>query len=129
MKSRTGTYLTSGDCVRCLRGLYAVRAFSAWILSACKDLCDWIAANGMIPRIKPKSNTVCKNNGSQAWGDMLRKYRDDKDGFMDEYHQRSIIEAVFGAIKTMYGNHLRSTRHDRQRREIAARVICCNMSR
>ena len=45
---------------------------------------------------------------------------------MSEYHQCSIIEAVFGAIKKMYGNHLRGRRLVRQSREAAIRVICYN---
>ena len=69
-------------------------------------LCDEIANRGWTPRILPKSNTTCNNGGSQAWGDMTRTHRDDLDRFISEYHQRSIIEAVFGAIKKMYGNHL-----------------------
>ena len=81
----------------------------------------------MVPRIRPKSNTVCKNGGSQAWGDMARARRDGLARFMDEYHQRSIIEAVFGATKKMYGNRLRSRRRARQSREVAIRVICYNI--
>ena len=92
-----------------------------------RKICDAIAAKGMVPRVRPKSNTVCKNGGSQAWGDMARTHRDELARFMDEYHQRSIIEAVFGAIKRMYGNHLRSRRRARQSREIAIRVICYNI--
>ena len=85
-----------------------------------KKICDAISDKGMVPRIRPKSNTVCKNGGNQAWGDMTRTHR-------DEYHQRSIVEAVFGAIKKMYGNHLRSRRRGRQSRKAAIRVICCNV--
>ena len=85
-----------------------------------KKICDAISDKGMVPRIRPKSNTVCKNGGSQAWGDMTRTHR-------DEYHQRSIIEAVFGAIKKMYENHLLSRRRARQNREVAIRVICYNI--
>ena len=92
-----------------------------------RKICDAISDKGMVPRIRPKSNTVCKNGGSQAWGDMTRTHRDELARFMDEYHQRSIIEAVFGAIKRMYGNHLRSRRRARQSREIAIRVICYNI--
>ena len=90
-------------------------------------LCDEIANRGWTPRILPKSNTACKNGGSQAWGDMTRTHRDDLERFMAEYHQRSIIEAVFGAIKKMYGNHLRGRRLVRQKRETAIRVICYNI--
>ena len=88
---------------------------------------DAIAGRGWMPRILPKSNTVCKNGGSQAWGDMARMHRDDLERFMSEYHQRSIVEAVFGAIKKMYGNHLRGRRLARQKREVAIRVICYNI--
>ena len=92
-----------------------------------RKICDAISDKGMTPRIRPKPNTVCKNGGSQAWGDMIRTHRDEMARFMDEYHQRSIIEAVFGAIKKMYGNHLRSRRRGRQGREIAIRIICYNV--
>jgi transposase len=90
-------------------------------------LCDAIANLGWIPRILPKSNTVCRNGGSQAWGDMTRMHRDDLERFMSEYHRRSIIEAVFGAIKKMYGNRLRGRKFVRQKREVAIRVICYNI--
>ena len=92
-----------------------------------RKICDAIAKKGMVPRIRPKSNTVCKNGCSQAWGDMTRTHRDELARFMDEYHQRSIIEAVFGAIKKMYGNRLRSRRRARQSREMAIRVLCYNI--
>ena len=88
---------------------------------------DAIANRGWTPRILPKSNTVCKNGGGQAWGDMTRTHRDDPGRFMSEYHRRSVIEAVFGAIKKMYGNHLRGRRLARQKREVAVRVICYNI--
>ena len=92
-----------------------------------RKICDAISDKGMVPRIRPKSNIVCKNGGSQAWGDITRTHRDELVRFMDEYHQRSIIEAVFGAIKKMYRNYLRSRRRARQSREIAIRVICYNI--
>ena len=58
---------------------------------------------------------------------MTRTHRDELARFIDEYHQRSIIEAVFGAIKRIYGKYLRSRRRARQSREIAIRVICYNI--
>ncbi len=42
-----------------------------------RKICDAISDKGMVPRIRPKSNTVCKNGGSQAWGDMTRTHRDE----------------------------------------------------
>ena len=58
---------------------------------------------------------------------MTRTHRNGLARFMDEYHQRSIIEAVFGAIKKMYGNHLRGRKLVRQNREVAIRIICYNI--
>ena len=58
---------------------------------------------------------------------MTQTHGDGLARLMDEYHQRSIIEAVFGAIKKVYGNHLRSRRRVRQNREVAIRVICYNI--
>ena len=68
-----------------------------------RKICDVIAAKDLVPRIRPKSNTVCKNEGSQAWGGMIRTHRNELDRFMDEYHQRSIIEAVFGQSRECMG--------------------------
>ena len=61
----------------------------------------------MVPRIKPKSNTVRNAFGSQAWREMVDLPMQEPDTFKSEYRQRSIIEAVLGAIKKMYGNHTR----------------------
>ena len=92
-----------------------------------REMCDMISAMGMVPRIKPKSNTVRNAKGSQAWREMVESYMDDRKTFDSEYHQRSIIESVFAALKKMYGNHLRSRRLGRQNREVAIRVICYNI--
>ena len=55
---------------------------------------------------------------------MTRTHGDDPERFMSKHHRRSIIGAVFGAIKRMYGNRLRGRRFTRQKREVAIRVIC-----
>ena len=94
-----------------------------------RKICDAIYDKGMAPRIRSKSNTICKNGGSQAWSDMTKTHRGGLVQFMDEYHQRSIIETVFEAIKRMYGNHLRSCRRARQSQKIAIHVICYSADR
>ena len=58
---------------------------------------------------------------------MTQTHRDYLERFMSEYHQCNIIEAVFGAIKKMYGNHLRGRKLVRQKREAAIRIICYNI--
>ena len=76
-------------------------------------MCDTISAMGMVPRIKPKSNTVRNAKGSQAWRGMVDLYMDDREAFDSEYHPRSIIESVFAALKKMYGDCTRCRRPDR----------------
>ena len=57
-----------------------------------REMCDMISAMGMVPRIKPKSNTVHNAKGSQAWRGMVDLYMDDRETFDSEYHQRSVME-------------------------------------
>lgn len=92
-----------------------------------REMCSLLAELGFAPYIKPKKNTCRNARGSQSWRVMVDLYRDDLPEFKRHYHQRSIIEAVFGAVKTMYGSYVRCRRKDNQRREVAARVICYNI--
>jgi len=89
-----------------------------------RRMCGMIASKGWLPRILPKSNTTCKNGGSQALYEMTRLHRDNNDQFMD---QRSIIEAILGSLKKMHWNTLRSKRFKRQSRDVAIRIICYNI--
>ena len=72
-----------------------------------RETCNAISDRGMVLRIWPKSNTIHNALGSQSWCDMVDLYTDDLAAFKSEYRQRSIMEAVFGAIKKMYGNDTR----------------------
>jgi len=83
-----------------------------------------IASKGWLPRILSKSNTTCKNSGSQALYEMTLLHSDQ---FVDEYHQRSIIKAIFGSLKKMHGNTIRSRRFKRQSRDVAIRIIYYNV--
>ena len=90
-------------------------------------MCDMISAMSMVPRIKPKSNTVRNSKGSQPWRGMVDLYMDDRETFDSEYHQRSIIESVFAALKKMYGDCTRCRRPDNLTREISIRATCYNI--
>ena len=52
---------------------------------------------------------------------------DDRDKFDSQYHQRSIIEAVFAALKKMYGDCTRCRKHENRTKEIAICVMCYNV--
>ncbi len=90
-------------------------------------MCNMISAMGMVPRIKPKSNTVRNAKGSQSWREMVSLYMDDRDKFDSQYHQRSIIEAVFAALKKMYGDGTRCRKHENRANEVAIRIMCYNV--
>ncbi len=92
-----------------------------------REMCDMISAMGMVPRIKPKSNTVRNAKGSQTWRGMVDLYMDDRETFDSEYHQRNIIESVFAALKKMYGDCTRCRRPDNRAREISICATCHNI--
>ena len=92
-----------------------------------RDMCDIISAMSMVPRIKPKSNTVRNAKGSQAWREMVDLHMDNREMFDSEYHQCNIIESVFAALKKMYGDCTRCRRPDNWTREISIRAICYNI--
>ncbi len=92
-----------------------------------REMCSRLAGMGFAPYIKPKKNTSHNARGSRPWRVMVDLYNDDLPEFKRHYHQRSVIEAVFGAIKTMYGSYVTCRRKDNQRREMAARIICYNI--
>jgi len=60
---------------------------------------------------------------------MIKLYREDKNAFEKHYHQRSLVESVYSALKTVFGNHLSSRRRKAQRRELMCRVIAYNIDR
>ena len=92
-----------------------------------RDVCNTISKMSMVPRIRPKSSTIHNAIDNQAWREMADLSVQDPDTFKSEHHQRNIIEAVFGAIKKMYGNHTRCHKQENQCREIAIRIICYNI--
>lgn len=92
-----------------------------------RDLCNLLAGMGLTPYIKPKRNTSYSARGSRSWRVMADLYNNDLPEFKRHYHQRSIIEVVFGAIKTMYGSYVTCRRKDNQRREMTAKIICYNI--
>lgn len=92
-----------------------------------RKLCTLLKSVGWDPIIKPKSNTVSNARGSQAWKEMVLMYENDRDQFDERYHQRSIVEAVYSAIKAMYGASLRTRLVPTQTTEAMMHVILYNV--
>ena len=108
--------LAAGDGDFCLDAAYLAR-----------EICNQIVELNMTPYIQPKSNTVHNAKGSWSWRFMVDLYNDNPGEFYSRYHQRSIVEAVFAAIKTMYNYRLRTRKPENQRREIGMHVVCYNI--
>ena len=53
---------------------------------------------------------------------MVDVYMDYRETFDSEYHQRSVMESVFAALKKMYGDCTRCCRPDNRAREISIRA-------
>ena len=79
------------------------------------------------PYIMPKKNSTAKPHGSSEWKLMVKAWKEDENGFKQEYHCRSIVEAVFSAIKKRFGSTVRSIKKWYQRRETAIKVLCYNI--
>ena len=58
-----------------------------------------------------------------VWKRSIRSLQADPEGWMEAYHQRSIVEAVFSSIKRSWGSTIRSRKHWNQRRELALKVL------
>jgi transposase len=79
------------------------------------------------PFIMPKKNSTAKTKGSIEWKLMIRAWKENENGFKQEYHCRSIVEAVFSALKRRFGGTVRSIKGWYQKRESAIKVLCYNI--
>ena len=92
-----------------------------------REICNQVVGLNMTPYIQPKSNTAHNAKGRWSWRFMVDLYNDNPEEFYSRYHQRSIVEAVFAAIKTMYGYRLRTRKPENQKREIGMHVTGYNI--
>ena len=91
-----------------------------------RDNCTLTKDNGMEPFFKPMKGATTKAKGSPAWHKMIRFWKDDEKQFENEYHRRSIIEAVIGAEKQRLGHTLFSKKDRLQVKELRLKNICYN---
>ena len=59
--------------------------------------------------------------------DMIEQYKKDPKTWMKQYHQRSVIEAVFSAVKRRLGGSVASIKRSVQQVEIALKIILYNL--
>ena len=92
-----------------------------------RENCTLTWDKGMKPFFKPREDATATAKGSPAWHKMIRLWKDSEELFDDEYHRRSIIEAVINAEKQRLGYTLSSRRDDLQNKELRLKVICYDL--
>ena len=73
-----------------------------------------------------KSNSTCKPQSHPAWKFAFNLWRKFNIAYMNIYHQRSKIEAVFSAVKKRYGDSFKCRDKKMRRKEVALRFIAYN---
>lgn len=96
---------------------------------ASRHVCNILVSLGMKLIIKPKSNCKANAKGSWYWREMVELYMNNREEFDSRYRQSSVIEAVFAALKAMFGDVLRSRTVHNQNVEIARRLAVTTCSR
>jgi hypothetical protein len=94
--------------------------------------CRLIVGKGGTPFIRPKCTSVGWKPGKKIiygnpYYDMMERYKNNPDEWMKQYHQRSVIEAVFSALKRRLGGSVASIKRGVQQIEIALKIIVYNL--
>jgi len=91
--------------------------------------CDLVASLGAEPRFLPKVTSNLKRFGSDAYVRMLLGFVEDPQGWLREYHVRSLAESGFSAVKRRDPRPLRRRLKERKDVEIEARFDVANLRR
>jgi len=91
-----------------------------------RDNCRIVADKNGVPYICFKDNATRRMKGSSAWASSYRAYQENKNEWMDEYHQRELVEAVFSSLKQRWNESIASRRGWFRWRELAIKVLVYN---
>jgi transposase len=108
---------------RLIRDLPRIRKAAGDKAYSSRVNCQTVADKGGKPFLHFKTNATAKAKGYPAWQISFRAYTDDPDEWMDEYHIRSIVEAVFSSIKRCFGPDIKSIKGWLKRRELAKKYF------
>jgi len=64
--------------------------------------------------------------GFNARARMLKRFREDRDGFEGTYHRRSLADAVFSSIKARFGGAVSAMSISVQSLRLTLKVFCYN---
>jgi len=85
-----------------------------------------IEAVGAVPYVPFKSNS--KGEGPAAWRRLWGLFMYRQAEFLAHYHQRSLSESAFSAIKRKFGASVRSKSKVAQVNELLCKVLCYNLA-
>jgi hypothetical protein len=113
----------------CPRDLGNVYADSGYLST---ENCRLIVGKGGTPFIRPKCTSIGWKPGKKImygnpYYDMMERYKKNPDEWMKQYHQRSVIEAVFSGLKRRLGGTVASIKRGIQHVEIALKIIVYNL--
>ena len=114
---------------RLIRDLPRIRKAAGDKAYSSRVNCQAVVGKGGKPFLRFKTNATAKAKGYPAWQISFRAYTDNPDEWMDEYHIRSIVEAVFSSIKRCFGPDIKSIKGWLKRRELAIKVLAYNIKR
>ncbi len=83
---------------------------------------------GGVPYVPFKSNTLePAADDSSVWAQMYHFFKNNREKFLEHYHQRSNAETAFSQIKGKFGDSLRSKSDTGQINEALCKVLCHNL--
>lgn len=94
-----------------------------------RDNCQAVADKGGTPYLCFKANSTGRAKGSAAWKVSFAAYSKDPESWMDEYHIRSVVEAVFASIKRCWGSDIRCRKGWLRWRILAIKTLAHNVKR
>lgn len=89
--------------------------------------CSLLWNNGILPFIKPKSNSTIKKKGAIAWRWMMELFRKLREVFDTFYHGRSISETGNSTMKRLMNPVLRKKNFIGQVNEVLAKTVTYNL--
>ncbi len=89
------------------------------------EVIDELGGTGYIPF---RAYTSGKARGSLVWKKAFLFFQNHEAEFMEHYHKRSNVETTFMAIKTKFGDTLKSKNEVAQVNELLCKLIAYNLS-
>ena len=91
-----------------------------------RENCQIVADKNGVPYICFKDNATGRTKGCPAWSASYQTYQENKKAWLDEYHQRELVEAVFSSLKQRWNESIASRQRWLRWRELAIKIVVYN---